>query len=151
MIAMTFRFGGLRSLCRLAPCALAAACLSLVPVSEALAHRGASDASALSLMPVAVSVAAPVAVLSAGAALTLVAVEDSAEGTAWVLERASDGVRATLRFSGQVAGGVSYGIGSAIQVTAVASGLILSAAGTTIAFVPNEIGKALLHNERLSR
>jgi hypothetical protein len=68
-----------------------------------------------------------------------------------VLERASDGVRATLRFSGQVAGGVSYGIGSAIQVTAMASGLILSAAGTTIAFVPNEIGKALLHNERLSR
>jgi hypothetical protein len=28
---------------------------------------------------------------------------------------------------------------------------VLSAAGEVIAFIPNEIGKALLHNEQVSR
>jgi hypothetical protein len=36
-------------------------------------------------------------------------------------------------------------------VTALSAGWVLSAAGQVIAFVPNEIGKALLHNERITR
>jgi len=68
-----------------------------------------------------------------------------------VLERASDGARATLRFSGHVVGGVSAGIGAAILVTAVSTGWVLSAAGQAIAFIPNQIGASLLHNERLTR
>ena len=42
-------------------------------------------------------------------------------------------------------------IGGAVLVTAVASGWVLSAAGQAIAFIPNEIGRALLYNERLTR
>jgi len=36
-------------------------------------------------------------------------------------------------------------------VTAVAAGNVLSVAGQVIAFIPNEIGAALLHNERVTR
>ncbi len=79
------------------------------------------------------------------------AVEASATGTALVLERVSDGVRETLYFSGQVLGGVSRAVGTAIVCTAVSTGYVLSAAGQAIAFVPNEIGAALLYNERLGR
>jgi hypothetical protein len=117
----------------------------------ARAHGDLSDASALSLLPVAVSVAAPSAVLVGGAVLTVVAVQASATGTVLLLERASDGARATLHFSGHVAQGAVLSVGGAVLVTAVASGWVLSAAGQAIAFIPNEIGRALLYNERLTR
>jgi hypothetical protein len=151
MFAAAIRITAVRRAQRFALCALSAAAITLAPWSAARAHSTLSDASALSLLPVAVSAAAPVLLLAAGASLTLVAVEASATGTVWVLERASDGARATLRFSGQLVGGASAAIGTAIVVTALSTGWVLSAAGQAIAFIPNEIGAALLHNERLTR
>jgi hypothetical protein len=130
---------------------LVAAALSTVQMPSARAHSEVSDASALSMLPIAVSVAAPSMILGAGAVLTVVSVQASAIGTVWVLERASDGARATLHFSGHVAQGAALSIGGAVMVTALTSGVVLSAAGNAIAFIPNEIGRALLHNERITR
>ncbi|MGN6829237.1 hypothetical protein [Paucibacter sp. M5-1] len=121
--------------------------LVLLQVPAAQAQSTASEASALSMLPVAVSVAAPVMLLSAGVALTVVAVEASAQGSVWVLERASDGARASVRFAGQA----SAVLGTAVVITVIGSGYVLSAAGEAIAFVPNAIGTALLHNEQLTR
>ena len=129
----------------------AATAVSLALASTAQAHNGASEASALSMLPIAVSVAAPVALLSAGAVFTVVAVSAVAEGTVWVLERASDGARMSLTLSGQVVGGVSVLVGAAVVTTAFSAGWVLSAAGKAIAFIPNEVGKALLYNERVTR
>ena len=125
--------------------------LSLALASTARAHNGASEASALSMLPIAVSVAAPVALLSAGAVFTVVAVEVVSGATVWVLESASDGARASLTLSGQLVGGVSVVAGTAVVATAFSAGWVLSAAGKAIAFIPNEIGKALLYNERVTR
>lgn len=124
--------------------------LALACAGPVRAH-GASEASALSALPVAVSVVAPVALLSAGAALTVVAVEAASDVTVWVLERASDGARASITVSGQVAGGVSVVAGTAVMVTAFSAGWVLSAAGQAICFIPNEVGKALLYHERVTR
>ena len=122
----------------------------LLATNLATAQAQSVEASMLSTLPVAVSVAAPL-LLSAGAVLTVVAVEVSATGTVWVLERASDGARSTLRLSAQAAGGVSVVAGTAIVVTVLSTGWVLSAAGTAIAFIPNEIGAALLYNERVTQ
>jgi hypothetical protein len=130
---------------------LIAAALSAALMSSARAHSEVSEANALSMLPVAVSVAAPSMLVGAGAVLTVVSVQASATGTVWVLERASDGARATLHFSGHAAQGAALSIGGAVVVTALASGHVLSAAGNAIAFIPNEIGRALLHNERITR
>ena len=61
------------------------------------------------MLPVAVSVAAPVMILSAGAVLTVVAVEATSAGTVWVLERASDGARASVRLGARAADGPLVG------------------------------------------
>jgi hypothetical protein len=151
MFARASHLTPVRSFRRFALCALSAAAITLAPLSAPRAQSTASEASALSLLPVAVSVAAPVMLLAAGVSLTVVAVEASATGTVWVLERASDGARTTLRFSGQVAGAVSTGIGSAVLITALSTGWVLSVAGQAIAFVPNQIGASLLYNERVTR
>ena len=127
--------------------ALLAAVLTAGSLNTAQAHGSPSDASALSLLPVAISVAAPAMVLSGTAVLTVAAVEVSAEGTVWVLERASDGARLSVT----VAGGVSMAAGTAVTCAAISTGWVLSTAGTAIAFIPNEIGAALLYNERVTR
>ncbi len=137
---------------------LLVAMLSLALASTlppAYAHGGASEASALSMLPIAVSVAAPAAlgasVLVGGSALTVVAVETVSGATVWVLERSSDGARFSITLAGASVAGVSVVAGTAVVVTAFSAGWVLSAAGKAIAYIPNEIGKALLYNERVTR
>jgi len=107
----------------------------------------ASEASVLSALPIGVLSAAPVAVLESGAMLTVIAVEASAAGTTWVLERAVDGARISVRLAGKA----SLAVGASVAVSAMAAGCVLSAAGQAVAFVPNEIGTSMLYNERLTR
>ena len=128
---------------------LALATGALPPAAQA--HSTASEASALSMLPVAVSVAAPAMLLSTGAVLTVVAVEASATGTVWVLERASDGVRATVHWGSHAAGAVSVAVGTGVLVTAMSTGWVLSAAGRALAIIPNELGASLLYSERITR
>ncbi len=125
--------------------------LSLLAHAAAQAQSTASEASALSVLPVAVSVAAPVLLLAAGVSLSVIAIEATAKGTVWVLERASDGARMTISFASQVLAGAALSVGAAVIVTVIASGYVLSAAGAAIAFIPNEIGASLLYNERVTR
>ncbi len=136
------------SISRFASAALVVAALAS---PAARAHdSGPSEASALSALPIAVSVAAPVALLSAGAALTVLSVEAAADGTVWVLERASDGARASVRLGAQGAGALSVAAGTLVTVTVISTGWVLSTASAAIAFIPNRIGAALLYNERIT-
>ncbi|MFN3861156.1 MAG: hypothetical protein ACK4R2_06770 [Roseateles sp.] len=134
----------------------------VLSLSLAAPVRAQSEASAISVAPVALSVAAvsatgaalsvaPAALLSAGVTLTVVSVEVVSGVTVWVLERASDGVRISLRTSGKLAEGLVVSTGAVVTVSVIATGAVLSTAGQVIAFIPNEIGKALLHNEQVTR
>jgi hypothetical protein len=95
-------------------------------------------------------VAVPVVLSTAGAALVVKVVEVSARGTVYVLERASDGARASIEVVGKGLAGASVVAGTLVTVSVIGAGVVLSAAGQAIAFIPNELGRALLHNERLT-
>lgn len=121
----------------------------------------ASEASALSALPVAsviiaggaasaATVALPVALSTSGAVLVIKSVEVSARGTLCVLERASDGVQVSVEIAARGAERTSLVVGKTVQVAVIGAGAVLSIAGEAIAFVPNEIGRALLHNERIT-
>ena len=122
----------------------ASAALSMLPVASVVgaASVAGSAASAVVALPAALSVG--------GAALSVVAVEASVDGTVYILERASDGARASVRLSGRAANSASVVVGTAVTVSVIGAGVVLSAAGEVLAFVPNAIGRALLYNERLS-
>jgi hypothetical protein len=132
-----------------------ASTLALGAATPARAHNPSADLSAASVLsvavPVAVSLAGPVLLLSGATVLTVAAVQASAEGTAWVLERASDGARVSVRWARDGVAVSVVAIGTSVVVTAVAAGWLLSAAGEVIAFIPNEIGASLTHNERITR
>jgi uncharacterized circularly permuted ATP-grasp superfamily protein len=51
---------------------------------------------------------------------------------------------------GRTASTVALGVGSIVTVSVIGTGVLLSAAGEVLAFLPNAIGRALLHNERLT-
>ena len=105
-----------------------------------------SQASQGSLLPLALVVSAPALLLASVAQLTVVAVQASADGTGWVLQRASDGAQVSMHLAGQA----STTMGASVQVTALATGWLLISAGQALAFVPNAVGKALLHHERVA-
>ena len=145
--------------------ALVAASTVFAGVAVPLQAQAQSDASlALSLMPVAsvvvagsavgasatTAVALPAALSVGGSTLAGVAVEGSVDGTVDVLDRAAAGARASIKVAGRAADGASKAVGTSVLVTVIGSGVVLSAAGEVLAFVPNAIGRALLHNERLS-
>lgn len=113
--------------------------------------RAASELSAVSMLPVALSVVAPALLLGSAGAMTVVAVETASDATVWVFERAADGSRASVRFAGQAAGGLSLAVGTTVAVSATASGWVVHQSGRALAFVPNEVGRTLLHHERITR
>jgi hypothetical protein len=147
---------------------LVAACalitLAGVPLS-AQAQSEASALSAVSALPVAsvvvgtsavagaaasAVVAIPVALSATGAVLVVKTVESTVRGTLCVLERASDGARVSIEVIGKGIAGASMVAGASVVVTVVSAGVVLSAAGEAIAFIPNALGRALLYNERLT-
>jgi hypothetical protein len=122
----------------------ASAALSMLPVASVVgaASVAAAGAGAVS--------AAPVILSAVGAVFVIKAVEVSARGTVYLLERASDGSQVSVEIVGRGAGAASYGVGATVAVSVIGAGVVLSAAGEAIAFIPNTLGRALLHNERLT-
>jgi hypothetical protein len=144
--------------------AVAATLASSATIATAQQRRGdaASEASALSALPIAsvivvggtasaAAVMLPVALSVSGAVLVVKSVELSARGTLCVLERASDGVQVSVEIAARGAERTSLVVGKTVQVAVIGAGAVLSIAGEAIAFVPNEIGRALLHNERVTQ
>jgi hypothetical protein len=115
------------------------------------AHRPPSTVSELSLLPVAISVAAPVALLASGAAFTVLAVEGVSTGTVWVLERASDGAQFSVELSGAALSGVAVVAGASVMMVACSTGHILASGGRAVGFIPNDRGRVMFHNERVTR
>jgi hypothetical protein len=129
----------------------ASVALSMMPVASVLVAGSAVGASATAVGASAGAlVAVPAALSVGGATLVVVSVEAAVDGTVYVLERASDGARASIKVAGRAAGSVSNAVGTSVLVTVIGAGVVLSAAGEVLAFVPNAIGRALLYNERLS-
>ena len=110
-----------------------------------------SEASALSALPVAMSVGASGLLVVGTAAFSVVAIHATADGVVWVLERASDGVRTSVKWAATSAGMASVAVGTTLTVTAVSAGWLVSTAGEVVALVPNALGRALLHHEEVLR
>ena len=120
---------------------------------HAAAHgkSGSSELSDASLVPVAISVALPVVLVAGVGSIVVTGVEPSVEGTVWIVENVADGVKGSVCFAGRVVGATAIAVGTVIVVTVVATGMVLSTAGHVIAFIPNEIGRTLSYNQRVSK
>jgi len=112
-------------------------------MAAVVAHVSGNDAGMVVAVPLMMSVG--------GASLVVKAVKASAVGTVYVLERVSDGAQASVEVVGKGASSIATAVGTSVKVSVISAGVVLSAAGEVIAFIPNEIGRALLHNTRLTK
>ncbi|WP_020656138.1 hypothetical protein [Massilia niastensis] len=71
------------------------------------------------------------------------------DGLELLLENSFNASRATVRLSGKAAGGLSLAAGTVLELVASSAGHVLVLSGKAIAFLPNEIGRALLHSSRV--
>ena len=124
--------------------------LTLVCTTHATNADLSAASGGASALPLAVSVlgAGGAAVLvTEGSSFVVKSVQASGQGAVWILERASDGVQASVEVAGKHASDVTKLVGSTVVTTVFASGVLLSAAGQIIAFVPNEVGRALMYHQ----
>lgn len=64
------------------------------------------------------------------------------------LRGVANGAEASVQVSSKVIEGSAIGVGVVLQTTVSATGVLLMAAGNALMFVPNEVGKSLLHHSR---
>lgn len=144
---------------------LASALMASLGVANA--QTAASAVSAASAVPMAVVLSAgvaggskvqdasaialwvPLALTVAGAELVVDTAASTAKGVAYGLRRVSDGATVSVEVLSQTAGKASLAVGSAVTVVAISGGVVLSAAGQAIAFIPNKVGQSLMHNRVL--
>lgn len=128
---------------------------TLLALSAAIAPARAatqSDLSRQSEASLAASVEVPVVMteaLSAGAAFSVTAIEASGSAVALTISAVAAGTSAVVMFSAEVAKALGIAVGTAIVVTAVAAGWILSVAGESLCFVANALARPHLHSRRL--
>jgi hypothetical protein len=129
--------------------------------TAAQAHGDLSALSALSVLPVAsvavgasmaagAVVALPVALSATGTVLVVKSVEVGARASVVTLERASDGALVSVEVLHHGAHHAALSVGTGVTVSVLASGVVLSALGEAVAFIPNALGRALLYNERVA-
>lgn len=120
---------------------LGLACTAAHPAGQSAPSQASANLSAT-------VVGGSVTTLAASGSVVVASVQAVAEGVDIVLENLADGSRATVRLSGRAAGGLSLAAGATLEVVAASTGHVLVMAGTAIAFLPSEAGKALLHHGR---
>jgi hypothetical protein len=80
--------------------------------------------------------------------LVVAALEPVGDSVRITLKAADQGVQASATASVVVARDASIALGAVVSATAEATGYALVTAGRIVAFVPNELGRALLRQER---
>lgn len=120
--------------------------------SVASADQGASalsNASDLVAQGAATVVYGSLSAVAASGAIIVQSVEAAGDGSMIVLAGSADAASATLRLSGKALEGASLVAGTSVGLVAISTGYLLVSAGKVLAFVPNEIGRALLHHTRV--
>ncbi|MBB3220605.1 hypothetical protein [Pseudoduganella umbonata] len=75
--------------------------------------------------------------------------EKVSDGVELVVESVGNASRSTVRLSGEAATSLSIASGTMVDVVATSTGHALVLSGKVIAFIPNELGKALLRREKV--
>ena len=123
--------------------------LAMSGTARAAASENMSKGSQNLSQGSAVVVGGSLSMLVASGQVVVASVETVGEGIVIVLKGASDAGGASIQLSGQAARGLSLAAGTVVNVVALSTGHMLVMSGKAIAFIPNELGKALLHHSKV--
>jgi hypothetical protein len=93
--------------------------------------------------------AGSIAVVAGGAYAVSGITEAVAGGVEILLTSISSGVKLSVKISGKTAEAVGMSVGTTVSVISETTGTLLVASGKVVAFIPSELGEALLSQKRL--
>lgn len=129
--------------------------LALPATAQSDASRASGNGSEALSRATGSVVAGTASLIVVGSILVVDAVETTGESVVVVLKGIGQGVSEATTVSVKVAasavGNASLVVGSTVKVVAEASGHALYLSGKLIAFIPNEIGKSLVHHSPLKK
>jgi len=115
----------------------------------------AQDSSAASVAASQASLAASglivegsVGVIRSGSELIVAGIRPLADASIIVLRDVATGSEVSVRIASNVLGATMLAVGQSVVVVAEAAGCSLITAGKLIAFIPNDVGQALLYQAR---
>lgn len=118
--------------------------VSMLPVASVVLSAAAAGTAASAV------VAVPAALSVAGSQLVVKSVQVTGDAVVYLLERVADGAQASVRVTLNAGSYAIKQVDTAVSVVVIATGVMLVATGEVLAFIPNEAGRALLHNAKLS-
>jgi hypothetical protein len=125
---------------------LFAICLFCTVASAHAAQADLSRASTQIGAASAIVVLGSLSTLAASGLVVVASVETLGDGALLVLQGAADAGKVSIRLGAQAARDLSLAAGTVVSVVAVSTGHALMLAGKVIAYIPNEVGAALLHH-----
>lgn len=138
---------------RLIIAALLSLAVTLPAQAAANASNTSGEASAMLSVGTGSVVAGSVMLVAASGQWLVEGIEKTASGIVFVLKGVGNGVSEASKFSvnigGDISGAASVTVGQSVEVVAESAGSAIVASGKVIAFIPNEIGKSLMHHSRL--
>ncbi len=118
-----------------------------IPASRAEAGGTLSEASELSAVGSASIVAGSITAIVGTGELVVESIQWVAEGGRCVLKGSAKVGRVLILLPLKAGGAALLAVGQTVEVTASASGWLLTHAGEVIAYIPNELGRAMLFSE----
>lgn len=107
-----------------------------------------SNASAMMSEGVGLVLAGSLSAVAASGQLVVEGIEKTAEGMVVVIKGSGKAASATVKLSGKAVKGLSIAVGEAVELTALSTGYTLYYSGKAIAFIPTEVGKALIEHAK---
>ena len=116
------------------------------------AQSEAGPVDGLSALPIAsvATTSLPAIFAAGGSAFRIESVEVGAFATLYTMERLSDGARVRVEVGTRGVQRQPIARGAIVKAVAVSTGLVLTSGSQAIAYVPNALGRAVLHNQRLA-
>ncbi|MFZ6688334.1 hypothetical protein ACO0K0_11345 [Undibacterium sp. SXout11W] len=133
------KYSILAALISIAPLSHTADCLSCTPST-------ASEAMSLGIGMV---VYGSMSAIAGSGDIVVTSVETAADGVSIVVTASGQAIRTTIKLSGKAIEKSALVSGIVIEVSATSTGYLLIASGKAIAFIPNEVGNALLHHHQV--
>ena len=108
-----------------------------------------SVASGISVLATASVVAGSLQALENSGQIVVDSIEAVGSGFVIVVKSVSTGIKSSIKVSSEVLQNASLVAGTSVTLVASAAGHMLILAGKAIAFIPNTVGTALLHQSKV--
>ncbi len=108
------------------------------------AFADSEEGSFISLIGLSAPVIGSTYILHGATELTVASIKTAGEVSTAAFKASGGAATFSVEMSKEMADGASLAVGKVVNVVALSTGHILEATGKVIAFIPNEVGKAIL-------